>query len=301
MNQLDFRPLPGLSSCHLQTILASLRKPKSAPPSTTICVGLGKGDFLACEVSRPEIFSKIVVLVHGLGGSHESNYMVRMARRCYDNGIMAVRVNLRGCGSGKELSSLPYNGGRSDDVSFVLEELKGEFPHAEICLVGFSLGANIVLKLAGELGTRAPKTIAVCPPLDLGLCVEAIQKKRYALYHAYYVKKLREQGKPWLQRPIRSIYEFDDSVTAPLWGFSGAKDYYAKSSAIHYLSAIKCDCRLLFAEDDPFIPNHLIKMASSYNVRLYVTKHGGHMGFLGYTAKEYNYHWLDQQLVEWLR
>ncbi len=299
MIQLDFRPLFGLSSCHLQTIVAALIKPSFAPLSHTMHVSLDAGDKLACVVSQPSTFSQIVVLVHGLGGSSESNYMVRMAKHCFDAGIMAVRVNLRGCGAGKELSRLPYNGGRSEDVLAVLEVLKSRYPHAEITLVGYSLGANIALKLAGELGTTnlLKKTIGVCPPIDLEACVHSIQKKQNALYHAYYVKKLCEQATSWLKSPVDSIYEFDDKVTAPLWGFSSASDYYTNSSALGYLPAIKHDCCLIFAEDDPFIPSSLIQTTSSCPVTVYVTKRGGHMGFLGYTSKKYSSRWLDELLL----
>lgn len=265
---------------------------------------MGDGDFLACEVSIPLKFNKIVVLVHGLGGSHASPYMIRMARKLYNKNIMAVRVNLRGCGTGINLSSLPYHGGRSQDLLAVLQALKCQYPAYKIDLIGFSLGANITLKLLGELGDDALKllctAIAVCPPLDLGHTVKRLQQRKYGLYHAYFLKKVSQQAKPWLKVPVRSIYEFDDTITAPLWGFSGAEDYYKQSSSLHYVSSIRLPCKLLFAEDDPFISPHLIQEA--YKVpsgQLFTTTCGGHMGFLGYTAKEHRCYWLDQQLLEW--
>ncbi|MCE5294870.1 MAG: alpha/beta fold hydrolase [Chlamydiales bacterium] len=303
MQTLNFRPHFGLSSGHLQTILVSYVAPPEAPPSSNWHVALDDSDALSCQVSTPFHFTKIVVLVHGLGGCHTSNYMVRLARKFYDNNVKVVRVNLRGCGSGIGLSSRPYHGGRSDDLLAVLKALKSLHPHTDIHLIGFSLGANIALKLAGELGSDASKllqqTIAVCPPVDLGLTVSRMQKFRNSIYHAYFLKKVCHQAKPWLRTPVRSIYEFDDQITARNWGFTGAEDYYKRSSSRYFLSRIKHPCKVLFAEDDPFIAKELIELAHNMPLELFTTKHGGHMGFLGKT-KEHSTHWLDQQLFSWL-
>lgn len=309
LNKLNFRPLLGLSSPHIQTVFGAFRKPVASPPTKSWHVSLGDGDFLACEVSIPSKFDKIVILVHGLGGSHASTYMIRMARKLYDKNIMAVRVNLRGCGTGIHLSSLPYHGGLSQDLLAVLQALKSQYPTKIIELIGFSLGANITLKLLGELGDDAQKllsaAIAVCPPLDLAHTVQRMQQRKYSLYHAYFLKKVCQQAKPWLNTPVRSIYEFDDKITAPLWGFTGAEDYYKNSSSLHRLENIRLPCKLLFAEDDPFISQEIIKaareiIASSASLELFTTKHGGHMGFLGKTAKEHNFQWLDEQLLRWV-
>ncbi len=304
MNNLEFRPHLGLSSGHLQTVLAAFRVPLKAPPTTSWQVSLGANDSISCEISTPKNFDKVVVLVHGLGGSHASNYMVRMARKLYDKDIKAVRVNMRGCGSGKGLSHLPYHGGRSQDLLAVLQALKSRYPTKDIYAVGFSLGANVVLKLAGELGSDGSKllktTIGVCCPVDLAKTVYRMQQRKYHFYHSYFLKKVCEQAKPWLHMPITSIYEFDDKITAPLWGFSGAEDYYKKSSCLHFLPEIKHTCHLLFAEDDPFVPLDVIKSISKSSVNLWTTKHGGHMGFLGKALKEHKSQWLDQQLLHWI-
>ncbi len=304
VNTLDFRPLTGLSSGHLQTIVASFRKPVGPPPSKSWHVPVDNGDLLSCEVSRPASFKKIAVLIHGLGGCHNSNYMVRMAKKLYDKNIMAVRVNLRGCGSGATLSSLPYHGGRSQDLLAVVQALKSQHPLQEIYVIGFSLGANIALKLAGELGNDASKliktTIGVCGPLDIGHTVHRMLQRKYSFYHNYFLKLVRQQAKPWLKAPVQSMYEYDNQIIAPLWGFSGAEDYYKHSSSIHYLHNIQHPARVVFAEDDPFVSKDIIKAVHGKPVELFVTKHGGHMGFLGNTAKEHNFHWLDPLLLSWI-
>lgn len=305
IQKLHFEAIKGLSSGHVQTIVGGFHKPPTVPPSKSWHVALGNDDFLSCEVSQPSTsFQKIVVLIHGLGGSDSSHYMVRMAQKLYDSRIMAVRVNLRGCGSGIYLSSLPYHGGRSQDLLAVLQALKGQYPAQEIYVIGYSLGANIALKLAGELGSDASKliktTVGICGPLDLGHTVARMVQPKYRLYHNYFLKKVSEQAAPWLRSPVRSIYEFDSQVITPLWGFSDAEEFYQHSSSIHYLSNIQHPCYLLFAEDDPFISRDIIKAASQAArgtpTKLLVTKKGGHMGFLGKTSKAHNHHWLDELL-----
>ncbi|MBS0634119.1 MAG: alpha/beta fold hydrolase [Verrucomicrobia bacterium] len=287
-----FHPLPFLSSPHLQTILGSLRRPPPPPPSFTLPIHVGNDDFITCECSTPPSFKKIVVLVHGLGGSHASPYMIRIAKHLFDRNIMAVRMNLRSCGSAKGLSKLPYHAGRSQDLLAVLELLQKDYPAQEVNLVGFSLGANIALKLQGELGSSSPvtKTLAINPPLDLAKAVRSIQK---TIYHRYYLKSICKQAGPWLKGAVESLYDFDDKVTGPIWGFSGADDYYNYASSCRYISAIKGHCKILFSEDDPFITKEIRDMAPYAET----TRYGGHMGYLGYTAPEFKYHWLDEYII----
>jgi predicted alpha/beta-fold hydrolase len=214
-----------------------------------------------------------------------------------------VRVNLRGCGSGRGLSKLPYNAGTSEDVKAVLVALKREQPESETILVGFSLGGNIVVKLAGELGESAErlltKSIAVCPPLDLAKAVRLIEKKENRLYHSHYVKTISKQARCFSSQVVSSLYEFDDKITAPLWGYKSADAYYQDASGLGFLSKIQHPCSLLFAMDDPFVSFDFEREALSSNVQIYATQHGGHMGFLG-KAKGHFYHWLDYQLLEWI-
>lgn len=309
MKKLHFQPLPGLSSNHLQTIIASYRHPGAPPPTQSWIVSLDHGDFLSCEVSCPPTWNKnchTVVLVHGLGGSHNSSYMIRMARKLYEQSIKAVRINLRGCGTGQGLSKLPYNAGNSEDLFKVIKSLKLDNHHSDIIVIGFSLGGNMVLKLAGELGQEASKWvkkfIAVCAPLNLEETVRIIEKKRHKLYHYYYLKEVCRQGRPWIREKIRTLFEFDDRITAPLWGYSGASDYYFSCSSMQFLPHIKHDTHLLLANDDPFIPLEILKQIFiPSKVDLCTTDHGGHMGFLGKTAKEHQSFWMDEMLLQWIK
>jgi uncharacterized protein len=301
---LNFKPFFGVSSKHLQMIIAAFIPQGKAPNSQQWLVDIGKGDKISCLVSIPfnwKEHQKTIVLIHGLGGAHNSGYMVRMSRKLYKKGKKVVRVNLRGCGSGKGLSKLPYSAGNSDDILKVLQALKEETPRSEIFVIGFSLGANIALKLAGELGPDAEKLvktfIAICPPFDLEHTVRLIERKKHRFYHRYYLNRIFKQSTPWTSQKFQSLYEFDDKITGPSWGFTGASDYYQNCSSKHFLSRICVTSHILSAEDDPFVSIEELKNISiSNHVHLWTTKYGSHMGFLGRTKLQ----WLDHLLLDWV-
>lgn len=307
--KLPFTPAPGLGSPHLQTFLACFTPAGPLPPSKTLEVELSDGDKLACEISTPPTWKKedpSVVLVHGLGGCHTSSYMVRMARKLYQSGVQSVRVNLRCCGTGIKLSKRPYHGGVSEDLLEVVQALKKSTPRSPITLIGFSLGGNIALKLAGELGEKAlgliEKTIAVCAPIDLKKTAEIMSLPKNKLYNLYYMKQLEAQSKRWINgKTFSNIYEFDDLVTVPQWGFKDPFEYYETCSGYAYLPFIKHPCYLLFADDDPFVDYyaHSITEASPY-VKVWASPSGGHMGFFGWANEEHKYFWLDFQLFKWI-
>lgn len=301
IKQLDFKPLFGMSSPHLQMFFSIFLPAGKSPPSAQWLVDLGNGDRLSCEVSEPKKWNgNTFVLIHGLGGSHQSSYMVRMARKLYERGDKVVRINLRGCGSGKGLSKLPYNAGNSQDILKVLNALKTETPSSDITVIGFSLGANLALKLAGELGKDAEKLIkqiiAVCPPFDLENTASILQEKKNRLYNRYYLRQIFYQASPWTNRVFTCLHEYDDHVTGPLWGYKNAKDYYQTSSSKFYLKNISVPSHILSAEDDPFIALEVLQdVPLSQHVQLWSTKKGSHMGFLGRTTL----HWMDQLLLDW--
>lgn len=308
INRLHFQPLRGFSSGHLQTILQVYCPKGTPPPSQNLLIHLEDDNHLSCEVSTPHDWNprnQTVALIHGLGGSHQSNYMMRLARKIFLSGQRAVRINLRGCGSGKNLSRLPYNASTSGDIMKVVRQLKKQAPFSEIVLIGFSLGGSIILKLAGELEEQAKnlvrKFIAVCSPIDLVQTVRIMEKKRHALYHKYFLKHLCRQSPQWIQPQVRSMYEFDEQVTAPLWGYQSAYDYYHQCSSHRFLPKIQQKTHILLAEDDPFISlKNLHATQTSEHVQFWVTKHGGHLGFLG-KAPGHQIYWMDYFLLNHLK
>jgi predicted alpha/beta-fold hydrolase len=303
MKQLNFEPFWGLSSRHLQILVSAYAPSGRAPPTNRWLVDIGNGDQLSCEVSIPPDWDgkTTIALMHGLSGNHNSSYMIRLSRQFYQKGYKVVRINARGCGSGVGLSKLPSGAGNSQDVLKVLMQLKEITPHSYIYLMGFSLGGNTILKLAGELGENADalvKTfIAVCPPLDLAETARLIQQPKYSIYHHYYLSRLLKQAKPWIKEPIHSLQEYDEQITATLWGFKDAQEYYTRCSCIRYLSKIRTDTHIIFAEDDPFVrlePLNNVTLPAC--VHVWTSPHGSHLAFLGRTK----WQWLDELLLNWV-
>ena len=315
----SFNPFPLLHGPHLQTIAAAkLRLWRREPPGEVRVVALPDGDRIALVVSTPPQWrpdSPTVLLLHGLCGCHQSSYMMRLALKLWRRGIRAIRMNMRGCGAGVGLARQPYHSGRSPDVLAVLEALQGQSPQSLVTLLGFSLGGNVMLKFAGELGRRAEalctQIIAVCPPADLAACSRLLSQPSNRLYERYFMRRLlaavaeRHRLYPDLapvNLPERlSLYRFDNLYTAPQCGFADADDYYARSSAASLVPQITLPCRILFAADDPVIDAAVFDCAAlPPNVEVVRTSQGGHMGFLGRPGRPGGYRWMDACLLDWI-
>ncbi len=222
--------------------------------------------------------------------------MQRLARKLWRSGLRAIRMNLRGCGSGRGLARYPYHSGRSADALAVLESLLQTTPQSPVTLIGFSLGGNIVLKLAGELSAAVPdnlqRVLAVCPPVDLVACSRLLEQPTNRFYNRYFTRLLcaevidRHRRFPDLPHPNLptelSLYAFDDCYTAPQCGFQDALDYYRQCSAAPLVPRLTLPCHILFAADDPLIDAHVFDgVALPPNVQVIRTRYGGHLGFLG--------------------
>ena len=315
----SFSPFPVLRGPHLQTIAAAkLRLWRREPPGQVQVVTLPDGDRIALVISTPPQWrpdGPSVLLLHGLCGCHQSSYMMRLALKLWRCGIRAIRMNMRGCGAGVGLARQPYHSGRSPDVLAVLEDLQQQWPESPMTLLGFSLGGNVMLKLAGELGQRAEtlctQVIAVCPPADLAACSRLLSQPSNRLYERYFMRRLlaavaeRHRLYPDLapvNLPERlSLYRFDNLYTAPQCGFADADDYYARSSAAPWVPQITLPCRILFANDDPVIDAAVFDGAAlPANVEVVRTPQGGHMGFLGRPGRPGGYRWMDACLLDWI-
>lgn len=318
MNQeLPFDPFPLAKGATQQTILGSFFHWQRNPKSKRELITLADKDQIAIEVTMPKKWKEedvTVVMLHGLCGSHKSPYLVRMTKKLSKKGIRCVRVNMRGCGSGKGYAKNIYHSGRSGDIHQVVKYLKQNYPKSPMVLIGFSLGANIVLKLAGELGPLArvvlKKVIAIAPPTDLYNSVQMLHDPKNQIYEKYFLKLLknevRERERKFPDIPKTSfpremsLYDFDRIYTAPSCGFKNALDYYEKCSSKWVIKEIDIPCKILFAEDDPIIDHrtldhfHLPK-----HVQIFKTKHGGHLGFLG-SPLNGGMHWMDRLLLDWI-
>lgn len=313
-----FRPLPFLRNPHLQTILGRASWGRELFPSVHHLIGLEDGDKLAVVVSTPagwEPEDRTAVLVHGLCGCYQSAYVSRMAGRLFGLGLRVVRVNLRGCGSGRGLARHPYHSGRSEDVRQVLTWLNLQWPESPVALLGYSLGGNIVLKMAGEDGHvptgSLDSVIAVSAPIDLLACSQLIEQPRNRLYDRHFVKLLimdvreRQRFFPDLPDvslpPQPTLRQFDDTYTAPRSGFRDAVDYYERASSGPLIGRIEVPTLLLTARDDPFIAvDPFERVPDRRHIEVHITDHGGHLGFLGFTSNPWKFRWMDDFLVDWI-
>ena len=187
-----------------------------------------------------------LVMVHGLEGSSESPYLRTLAEKGFIAGFNVLRVNQRNCGGTERLTPTLYNSGLSDDFRAILETLIAEDGLSEIFFAGYSMGGNLVLKMAGELGANAPLALrgvcASCPVIDLAACVDTLEKTENFIYQRHFVRNLKSRmhrkarlfpGSFQLDRlpGVRTVREFDDRITAPNCGYRDAVDYYHRASA----------------------------------------------------------------------
>ena len=308
-----FTPKKWMQNAHIQTLGASL--PFWAPPKRfteheeRLRIPLG-GDEDGALIARAWWQSRsgansapktAVLLVHGVGGDSSSQYVVRAAVAMHRAGYHAVRANLRGAGEGMCEAPLLYHAGLTDDLRALVNFLLDDPRVSDVAIVGFSLGGNATLKLAGEWGSDHPKRIramcAVSPPLDLILTSRWLEKRRSFPYRRYVLQRLIEVGVDYAKLyPKRATYDltrlkrstlirdYDDIVVAPMYGFADADDYYRQMSSGQFLPKIRMRTLLVHAEDDPMIPAATMRPSlagASADLHVEWTKHGGHVGFFG--------------------
>lgn len=315
-----FRPHPLLPGGHAQTVLGRyLPDFQPAPPAATEqLVDLDDGDRLSVLDSRPEGWTRrapTALLVHGLCGDAGAEYVVRMARRLLGLGSRVVRVNLRNAGSGFGLARGIYHAGRSEDLRAVARWIHAEAPDSPLALVGFSLGGNLVLKLAAE-AAEAPLpnldcVLAASPPLDLAACSAYLQRPAGWVYDRNFASLLRRQVARLHERfpelgavsfrGVKSLREFDAAYTAPRNGFRDVDDYYTRSSAGPMLPRIDVPGLIVHALDDPFIPSGPFRSIQwPGHLKLDLVPTGGHLGFVSRRPWAGDRRWLEARMAAWL-
>lgn len=312
----DFRPHPLLRGGHLQTIWSALlNESHDKYCAEQWRISLNDDEQLVLHDDCPETWQPgmpVVLLLHGLGGSYASSYMVRITEKLGARGIRVFRMDMRGCGAGDELAYSPGHAGRSEDVRLCIERIHRLCPDSPLRIAGFSMGGNLLLKMLGEnlhAAGSVTSAFAVSPPIDLCICSDNL--RRYPLYDYAFRSSLFRQIRtrrvrvPQLRSinldPLpRTIREFDDRITAPLSGFADATDYYRQTSSVHLLANINVPTTILVADDDPLIPVHMFDRPDLPDcVRVVRTRHGGHLGFISAQGSDPDRRWLDWRVVDW--
>ena len=316
MSESSFKPAWWLPGAHLQTLWPTLcRRNAKKLISKRERVELPDGDFLDLNwVGKGK--GPIVLILHGLEGSIESTYAHGMMHAVLDRGWRGLFMHFRGCSGEPNRLPRSYHSGETADVDFVMRMVLKREPNTPMGAIGFSLGGNVLLKWLGETGRTNPLTaaIAVSVPFELNKSATRIRKGLSYFYERHFLqclrtrlmKKFAGQELPVdlsVLSKMKSLREFDDKFTAPLHGFSGVNEYYLLSSSRNYLSNIRVPTLLLQADDDPLMPPDVIPGPHELpeQVRLELTKGGGHVGFVSGHLPWKPRYWLEERVPQFLQ
>ena len=323
----SFEPRPfvagrWLGNGHVMTVFAWGRArtfPALPPPEDRLfrvspdSQVLGRCYWQPDRAGRPTLLA-----LHGLEGSSDVRYMRGLAEKAWRRGWNAVLLNQRNCGDTERLSPTLYHSGLTDDPRAVIRAITAADGVRQVGVVGYSLGGNLAMKLAGELAATPDVPVqavaAVCPTIDLDRCVRAIERPINFPYQYHFVRNLkarmRRKARIWpdafdlsaLDR-IRSIRAFDDAYTAPSHGFGDAANYYQRASAMRVVDRIAIPALILAADDDPFVPSSQFvepAVRDNRSIRVIVSPHGGHCAFVARTRLGEDAFWAEATAVEFL-
>jgi predicted alpha/beta-fold hydrolase len=291
--------LPG---GHLQTIVGALE------PAPRIAWRRERwdtpdGDFIDLDWAGSG--GPLLAMFHGLEGGTASHYARAIAAQAAKRGWRCVVPHFRGCSGQANLKARAYHSGDSEELDWILRRLAPEYA------VGVSLGGNVLLKWLGErgAGARLRRAAAVSAPLDLAAAGRALDLGfNRQVYTRSFLSTLRRKALAKLERfpglfsalrvrGATTLHEFDDAVTAPLHGFRGADDYWARASSAPWLEHIRVPTLVLNARNDPFLPEAALERAArkaAPAVLLEFPREGGHAGFPGRRG------WLARRVLEFL-
>ncbi len=317
-----FIPHPWLHGPHRMTLIPRWWPRKSFPAgmptqNRIFQVTPETGLLTKCHWQPSPPKHPTVLILHGLEGCTESHYMRGLAQKAWEAGWNSIRINQRNCGGSEHLTPTLYHNGLSQDYLSIIREITEQDGCRNLWLVGYSMGGNLTLKLAGELGSALPSLrgiVAVCPNIEPATCVRALQRPSNWIYHRYFLKSLKAKlGKKAQLYPrqwdlsrlssIRTMWEFDDIYTAPDGGFRNAEDYYVKTAARNGLSSITIPTLIITAQDDPFIPYHMFAdsaLQSNPFIRLLAPAHGGHCGFFQRRHRHEDPFWAENRILDWI-
>jgi predicted alpha/beta-fold hydrolase len=299
-----FRAPRWLRNAHAQTMYPSFPWAwRSRPLLRRETLELPDGDVTAVDWvvegdSLPDA-APLLVILHGLEGSAESSYARMLMEAVLERGWRSCVLHFRDCGDYRNRLPRRYHAGETNDLRHFLRELHGQREASgnpgPVLAVGYSLGGNVLLKYLGESKSETPlaAAAAVCAPLNLHVCAEALNNGFSKSYQYYLLKRMKNSVTQKFDRhtaafdwqkamSAKTFAEFDDAVTAPLHGFAGMQDYYDRCSATHFLDKIERPTLIINALDDPFMSPAVIPAADklSDQVTLEISENGGHVGFV---------------------
>ena len=322
--RMPFNPPPKLKNAHAQTLAGTVIPRRfnailrnSEPRFFDIAPAVRV--LAHCSWQRNRRQRPTLVILHGMEGSTESRYMLGTAEKALAAGFNVVRVNTRNCGGTEHLTPTLYHAGLTEDLRQIVAELVDRDGLAEIYIAGFSLGGNVVLKLAGEYGNDTPRelkgVVAISPSIDLNASADAIELRSNLIYNMRFVWSLRTRMRRKARlfperydesrlRGVWSIRKFDDVYTAPHSGFGNVSNYYARASSLQFIGRITIPTLLVHAQDDPFIPFESFQhpdIEANPNVVLLAPEQGGHVGFISADREGEERFWAERVAVEFVK
>ncbi len=316
---IDYVPKRRLRTGHAMTIYCWGRRrsfPRLPPPSSRYFeVEPGTRVLAHCHWQRDRPSHPALVALHGLEGSSTAHYMRGLADKAFARGFNVILLNQRTCGGTEHLAAGLYHSGLTADADHVIREIAADGID-RVVVAGYSLGGNLALKLVGDYASGVPASLrgvcAVSPVMELADCVRALERRQNFIYQWNFVRGLKARmrrkgilypGRFQLERlaDVRTVRQFDELFTAPHFGFDGADDYYHRASAMRVIDRIRVPTLIITAEDDPFVPVGLFRdprIASNPLVRLIITPHGGHCGFVSDATATDDGYWAERQIVD---
>jgi predicted alpha/beta-fold hydrolase len=318
-----FRPAWGMQNRHIQTLYSTLFRSNSIDNFETQEFILQDGDFVDCYwLNRPTSSTcqkSIVTLFHGLTGSYQSPYIQGIMQHLTQLGYSCVLMHFRGCSGRSNRTARAYHSGDTADAKAWIEQLKYSYPNAKLFAIGYSLGANMLLKLLAEYQHNSPifAAAAISAPLQLNNSAATLKKGFAKLYQFYLLRGLKKSllhkyayynyealiGLSMDKiKSISTIEEFDDLYTSRIHGFKSAQHYYQKSSALQYLSKITTNTLVINAKDDPFMQPEILPSHGEVpsNVYLEFPNHGGHLGFISGSLIKPEF-WLEPRISSFFK
>lgn len=308
-----FEPWPLLRNGHLQTLFASQVRHAPALSTRRERIELPDGDFLDVDWLG-QGSGPIVIVLHGLTGSIRSKYARGLMKAIAARGWRAVLMHFRGASGEPNRLARSYHSGDTGDFDFFVRYLLGQAPQTPLAVVGYSLGGNVALKWLGERAADAPlaAAVAVSVPFDLAMTATRLRRGFSRIYQRHLLHGMRAglrqklsilppQIRAHALHRLNTFEAFDNAITAPLHGFRDAADYYRRASSRPFMPHIRRPTLILHALDDPFMSPQAIPRAHEVpsSVTLEVSRHGGHVGFVGGRGFKPSY-WLEERIPAFL-
>ncbi len=309
----QFKSAWWLPNAHLQTIFPVLFRPKAPIELEWEEVTLPDGDFIDLVWSGDD-GKPAVMIVHGLEGSIDSHYVKGLMKAINRSGFRALFMHMRGCGLKHNLKPSSYHSGRTEDLDAVIDHVVAKTSAKLHAVIGFSLGANLLLKWLGEQGEqqKVKSAIAVSVPFDLNDCALKLERGWSRIYQSYLVRLLQNKYRDKFKNrsapldvdvmKLNTFRLFDDQITAPLNGFDSVDDYYSRCSCKQFLKSNKTPTLIIHSKDDPFMSENAIPTEDdlSNTVLLELSDKGGHVGFIGGNNPFKPHYWLESRITSFL-